>query len=176
MTPWISFEWPLGGPATEPATVAPLVIAPATAEDRADVLKVVLSAFAMDSSWTDLGKRLAPAIDRMTVGAFRHEPPACVVARHGQRIIGASVLDPDPEARTQLLTGPMILHEYRNRGLGTGLLASSLEFLRERGLTKARGTTRANSIAARFIYPKFDGMQTACEFDPIATATSTKKG
>lgn len=174
MTPWISFEWPLGGEAAEVPSVDPLVIAPAGRDDQADVLKVVLTAFAMDSSWTDLGKRLAPAIDRMTVGAFRDEQPACVVARHGQRIIGASVLDADPDARTQLLTGPMILHEYRNRGLGTGLLASSLEFLRGRGLARARGTTRANSIAARFIYPKFGGTQTACEFDPIATATSQK--
>ncbi len=42
---------------------------------------------------------------------------ACLVLRHGQRIIGASVLSFDPEADSHLAPGPSILMEYRNRGI-----------------------------------------------------------
>ena len=77
------------------------------------------------------------------------EMPSCVVAQHGSRIIGVSVLDADPDSLNHLSSGPVILHEYRNRGLGSALLAASLNFLRQEGLSKVRGVTRANSTAAR---------------------------
>jgi GNAT superfamily N-acetyltransferase len=63
----------------------------------------------------------------------------------------------------------MILHEYRNRGVGSGLLAASLGFLRDKGLSKVRGVTRANSTVARFVYPKFSSSQTPYNHDPLQT-------
>jgi len=98
------------------------------------------------------------------------EMPSCVVAQHGSRIIGVSVLDADPDSLNHLSSGPVILHEYRNRGLGSALLAASLNFLRQEGLSKVRGVTRANSTAARFIYSKFGSQQIACALDPLQIA------
>jgi GNAT superfamily N-acetyltransferase len=99
--------------------------------------------------------------------AFDTPEPACVVAQHGQRVIGASLLDARPDAPNHLLSGPMILHEYRNRSVGSALLAASLRFLRSRGLHSAKGVTRPGSTVARFVYPKFGGVQSPFAGDPF---------
>jgi GNAT superfamily N-acetyltransferase len=64
----------------------------------------------------------------------------------------------------------MILHEYRNRGVGSGLLAASLILLRDRGVKKAHGVTRANSTVSRFVYPKFSSIQSPYNQDPLQPA------
>jgi ribosomal protein S18 acetylase RimI-like enzyme len=64
----------------------------------------------------------------------------------------------------------MILHEYRNRGVGSALLAASLAFIRDRDVPVVRGVTRADSTTARFVYPKFSGVSAAGEFDPLERA------
>ena len=76
-------------------------------------------------------------------------------------------MDTDAEASNHLLSGPMLLHEYRNRGLGSGMLVASLAFLKSKGLQKARGVTRANSTSARFIYTKFSSTQSPFTLDPL---------
>ncbi|MEO7723486.1 MAG: GNAT family N-acetyltransferase [Chthoniobacterales bacterium] len=50
--------------------------------------------------------------------------------------------------------------EYRNRGLGTALLRESLRQLRAAGLYRATGFTKGNAPAAKFLYPKFNGVLT----------------
>jgi GNAT superfamily N-acetyltransferase len=100
--------------------------------------------------------------------AFDRPDPSCIVSLHGQRVIGASLLDADPDVGNHLLSGPMLLHEeYRNRGVGSGLLAASLLFLRDKGLSKVRGVTRANSTVSRFVYTKFSSIQTPYNQDPL---------
>ena len=66
----------------------------------------------------------------------------CLALRHGLRMIGASILVPDPTAGNHLTPGPCVLMEYRNRGLGTALLEESLRQLRAAGLSRAAGLTK----------------------------------
>ena len=75
-------------------------------------------------------------------------------------MIGASILIPDAAAGNHLTPGPCVLMEYRNRGLGTTLLEESLRQLRAAGLSRAAGLTKNNAPAAKFLYPKFDGVVT----------------
>lgn len=148
-------------------SVPPLVLRAAESGQEETTLKVLLSAFAMDTAWGDISRRLEEGMVHYVKQAFDRPDPSCIVALHGQRVIGASLLDPNPDAGNHLLSGPMILHEYRNRGVGSGLLAASLIFLRDKGLTKARGVTRANSTVSRFVYPKFSSVQTPYNQDPL---------
>ena len=85
---------------------------------------------------------------------------------HGTRIIGASLLDPDPEAESNLVTGPCILNEYRSRGIGTALLYLSLRALRDAGLSEARALTKGNVPAAKFVYTKFESVNEPVESVP----------
>lgn len=167
MLSWICFEWELSSLDIPVPSTAPLVIRAALPGEKETVLKVLLSAFSMDSSWGDISRRLEEGIGYFVNRAFEKAEPSCIVALHGQRIIGASVLDTSAEAENHLLSGPMILHEYRNRGLGSGMLAASLAFLKGKGVLKARGVTRANSISARFIYTKFSSTQSPFTLDPL---------
>lgn len=169
MQPWICFEWEATAadlPVTAPAS---LTIRAATRDEKEIVGKVLLTAFSMDSAWGDISRRLNESMERFVEEAFAkgRETPSCVVAQHGPRIIGVSVMNADPNSPNHLPSGPMILHEYRNRGLGTALLAASLEYLRANGVSKARGVTRANSTAARFIYTKFGSHQVPYTLDPL---------
>ena len=172
MHPWLCFEWDTATADFSAPAPASLAIRPAIREEEEVVGKVLRTAFSMDSSWGDISRRLDESMVRFVEGAFAksRETPSCVVAQHGSRIIGVSVMNPDPDSQNHLSSGPMILHEYRNRGLGSALLAASLNFLRAGGLPKVRGVTRANSIAARFIYTKFGSHQISCALDPLQVA------
>ena len=167
MISWICFEWDVSTAGLPEPSVPPLFIRPGERTEEETVLKVILSAFAMDTAWGDINRRLEEGMGRYVEEAFECPDPACIVALHGQRIIGASLLDINPDAGNHLLSGPMILHEYRNRGVGSGLLTASLSFLRDKELTKVRGVTRANSTVARFVYTKFSSTQTPYNQDPL---------
>jgi GNAT superfamily N-acetyltransferase len=167
MISWICFEWELASLELPVPSVPPLILRPAEKGEEETALKVLLTAFAMDTAWGDISRRLEEGMGRYVEEAFDRPDPSCIVALHGQRVIGASLLDANPDAGNHLLSGPMILHEYRNRGVGSGLLASSLIFLRDKGLTKVRGVTRANSTVSRFVYPKFSSVQSPYNQDPL---------
>jgi predicted N-acetyltransferase YhbS len=169
MISWICFEWDMTSLQMQPSSVAPLIIRAAVHDEEKTVLKVIHTAFSMDSAWGDVSGSLQESMTHFTKSVFQKPEPACMVALHGNRIIGASLLDANPDAPNHLLTGPVILHEYRNRGLGSGLLAASLDFLHKKGFQKVRGVTRPSSIPSRFIYTKFSSTQSPFALDPLQT-------
>lgn len=167
MISWICFDWKLAGDEIPALPAPPLTLRSCDRGDRDVVLKVLLDSFAMDTAWGDVARRIEEAMEDCVKQAFDSPEPACVVAQHGQRVVGASLLDARSGASNHLVSGPMILHEYRNRGVGSALLAGSLRFLRSRGLESARGVTRPGSTVARFVYPKFGGVQSSFAGDPF---------
>jgi N-acetylglutamate synthase-like GNAT family acetyltransferase len=138
----------------------------ATPEDEKSVRSVISSAFSLDMNWSDTLKSLRDHFEAQIDKVFAEKEVPCVVVLHGARIIGASSLDLSKEAESHLLSGPCILSEYRNRGLGTTLLHRSLQMLRDAGLEKAHGITKANVPAAKFIYPKFNSTSAEYNFEP----------
>ncbi|MDX2081334.1 MAG: GNAT family N-acetyltransferase [Terrimicrobiaceae bacterium] len=167
MISWLSFQWRTVGLPEASDAIQPLVIRPAVKADSEMAAKTIQSAFAMDPAWGDATRALAASFERALTLAFDREEPAGVVLTHGSRIIGASLLEVDAAAANHLLTGPCVLHEYRNRGLGSALLLESLRFLNQHGVSEARGLTRATSTAGRFVYPKFGGQARPIDGDPI---------
>jgi len=81
-----------------------------------------------------------------------------IVLRHGERMIGASLLDTGEEAENHLLTGPCVLHEYQGRGLGSLLFHRSLLHLAGAGLQEIRGFSLGRSKLDRYVYSKFGGI------------------
>lgn len=167
MISWICFEWKTQGLPKNDASFDPFVIRAAEKAEEEGVSKAIKSAFSMDSLWGDVSRPLAGKLSLDIEEAFSQPDPSCMVLAHGSRVIGASVLDGNPDAENHLLSGPCILHEYRNRGLASGLLAASLAFLQKKDISVARGLTRANSITARFVYPKFGGVALPFDGDPL---------
>lgn len=155
-TELIRFAWPtsglggLGGSGD--------LIRPALREEGDEVLRMLLLAFSMDSDWNDGFSRVENWIKDSVARLFNDEEPLCLVIPKGNRLIAASLLDPLPEADIHLVSGPAVLMEYRNRGIGTRLLHASLEALSERGIAKATGLTRRKSVGARHVYQKFGGV------------------
>jgi hypothetical protein len=61
--------------------------------------------------------------------------------------------------------------EYRNRGLGTGLLYHTLSQLRHAGLRRVHGITKDAISATKFVYPKYGGAAEEYEFHPELVRT-----
>lgn len=155
---WKRFTWDLGKLPALKSDAARYTIRVAMQDDEKSVRSVISSAFSLDMDWSDTLKSLRDHFEAQIDKVFTEKEVPCVVILHGMRIIGASSMDPGREAENHLLSGPCVLSEYRNRGLGTTLLHRSLSLLRDAGLDKARGITKYNVPAAKFIYPKFNSI------------------
>jgi ribosomal protein S18 acetylase RimI-like enzyme len=105
---------------------------------------------------------LKEAVSRL----FNQEELLCLVIPKGNRLIAASLLDPAVDTLTHLVSGPAVLVEYRNRGIGSRLLHASLAALRSSGLSSVKGITRANSVASRYVYSKFGGSGEEFQLSP----------
>ena len=164
---WMRFTWDLAKlPVVKSELDSHYHIRVATHEDEKSIRSVISSAFSLDMNWSDTLKSLRDHFEAQIDRVFVEKEVPCMVVLHGARIIGASALDVTKEAENHLLSGPCILSEYRNRGLGTTLLHHSLQLLRENGLDKAYGITKSNVPAAKFIYPKFNSVGASYEFEP----------
>ena len=165
---WRRFSWSLESILSlEPSSQNGDVIRLASREEGEDVLQTVLLSLSMDSSWND-SYAMAEHYLTSTVGRlFNEGEPLCLVIQKGNRLIAASLLDPEPDAVHQLVSGPMVTTEYRNRGIGSRLLHASLAALQERGLTRATAITRDRTVAARHVYAKFGSVSEFFSFQGI---------
>ena len=169
---WKRFTWDL---TKLPPLANPLpdqyVVRPAARDEAKLVSHVVFTALTLDSAWCDtlqlFRDRLAAQIDQ----AFAREAAPALVIMHGSRIIAASVISTEPDAESNLLSGPCVLIEYGNRGLGTALLHHTLGLLHSSGLERATAVTKDNVPACKFVYPKFGSTSAACDFAQQLTAT-----
>jgi GNAT superfamily N-acetyltransferase len=153
---WKSYSWQASALSGFPVSGADL-LRPATREEGEEILDVIMLAVSMDSAWNDSLSLMEKFFRASIARLFNAEEPACLVVPKGNRIVAASLLDPDADAVIQLVSGPAVLMEYRNRGIGTRLLHASITALRDRGISKVSALTRSNSIADRYVYPKFGG-------------------
>ena len=159
---WVRFTWDLEKlPALSSGLPKPYHFAPVSRADETELRTVIKRSFAHDTSWGDAIHEVNGMIDGWLERAFADENGGrCLALRHGLRIIGAAILNPDSLAEDQLSPGPCVLMEYRNRGLGTALLAEALRQLREGGLTRASARAKDTAPVAKFLYPKFNGIAT----------------
>lgn len=175
-SPWRRFSWSLSSVLpVDPSSRNGDLIRLARREEGEDVLQTVLLSLSLDSSWND-SYGMAEHYLTSTVGRlFNESEPLCLVIQKGNRLIAASLLDPDPEAVHQLVSGPMVTMEYRNRGIGSHLLHASLEALQKRGLTRATGITRDRTMAARHVYAKFGSVSESFSFQGLLEACREAK-
>ena len=61
------------------------------------------------------------------------------------------------------------------RSFGSALLHASLQELAQHELVEARGITRGNSIAARFVYSKFGGVMSDAAAPALVSEVIKKK-
>ena len=139
----------------------------ATPDDLRAVSPVVSSAFSLDTAWSDTFFTFRERLEQQLEQAFTRESVPAILVTHGQRIIGASALNTDIDAETNLISGPCVAVEYRNRGLGTALLHASLKQLQASGLTRARGICKDTAPATKFVYPKFGSTDEPLELEPL---------
>ena len=113
--------------------------------------------FALDPNWNFALHEANAMVQNAITRSLNSATTTCLALRHGSRIIAGTFLAVDPDVSEQFIPGPCVLMEYRNRGLGTLLLAAAMQHLRDAGLKRACAITRQGSPVARFLYPKFEG-------------------
>jgi hypothetical protein len=169
---WKRFSWDLNKlPDLAPPLAERYILRPANAEDHKTVAHLIHSSFSLDSSWGDALTVIKDWLAAQVDAAFVREPVPAVVISHGSRIIAASAISTDVAADTNLISGPCVLIEYRNRGLGTALLYQTLQQLRQSGLMHVHGIVKDNVAAGKFVYPKFGSTYHEIEFEPRFVGT-----
>jgi GNAT superfamily N-acetyltransferase len=168
---WIRFTWDLTQlPAFENPLPEHYEIGPATTDDEMELRKVISSSFVLDPMWSPALQEVNEKIEAWLQRAFASPASIFLALRHGTRIIGASVLSPEPEAEMHLIPGPCISMEYRNRGFGTRLLEQALTRLRDAGVTQASGVAKESVPVSKFLYPKFNATSEPYDFTPLVPA------
>ena len=156
---WVRFTWDLTQLTSIPVELPNhYQITPARPEDEYAVRKVLSCSFLLDPAWNPAIGEVMQSLQSWLDRAFLIEKNTCLVLKHGNRIIGASVLCLHPAEENNFAPGPCILMEYRNRGFGTKLLQASLQLLKDEGLTRASGIARELSPVAKFLYPKYNAV------------------
>jgi ribosomal protein S18 acetylase RimI-like enzyme len=174
-SPWIRFTWQTAGVPDFVRTDSSDVVRPATKEEAQKVSEVILNSLSLDSAWNGSFVKVEQYLKDAVVRLFSKDEPLCLVVPKGNRLIAASLLDPDPEASSHLLSGPAVLPEYRNRGIGTQLLYASLVALRDRDLATINGITRANTTGSRHVYTKFGGVGESIKLPPSVEVSEETK-
>jgi hypothetical protein len=168
---WIQFTWDLASlPALESELPEHYQISRATADDEKELRKVIASSFTLDPTWNPSMKEVMLTIDGWLDGVNANSQNAYLALRHGVRIIGAAMVSLDADAENHLCPGPCILLEYRNRGFGTKLLERSLAMLRDAGLPRASAIGKENSAVSKFLYTKFESVQSPFDLDSVLAA------
>jgi ribosomal protein S18 acetylase RimI-like enzyme len=161
---WLRFTWESKLlPGTSYIITEQYSIRRAAKQEKTQAWQVISSCFLLDTCWNDVVNDLLPRIHHDFDEKFSHREIDCLVITHGNRIIGASVVQPLPEVANHLLSGPCVSNEYRNRGFGALLLKESLLMVAKRGVPKVFGVTRSTSPAAKFVYRKFGGISESYE-------------
>lgn len=167
---WVRFTWDLEQLSPlQPVLPEHYHFAAASAVDEKELRTMIGRCFVQDTSWGDAIHEIRGMIDGWMERAFVPEGGGIYVAlRHGLRIIGASILLPDPAMEDQLAPGPCVLMEYRNRGFGTALLEESLRQLQATGLATSSTLTKSNASVAKSLYRKFSSSSTPVELPALA--------
>ena len=165
---WIRFRWDLTQlPPFKNELPEHYEIGTATADDEMELRKIISSSFVLDPMWSPDLQEVTEKIEAWLERAFASSNCVLLALRHGSRIIGAAIISPDADAEINLIPGPCISMEYRNRGFGTRLLEQSLARLRDAGLREASGVAKENAPVTKFLYPKFNGTSSPHDFTPL---------
>ena len=168
---WVRFSWDLTKlPPLDCELPEHYEIAPTSRDDEGELRQVISRSIVLDATWNPAMQEVMQTIDAWLDEAFASPTSIFLALRHGLRIIGASILSPDPSGETHFTPGPCVLVEYRNRGFGTGLLEHSLQALREAGVAEAVAVSKENAPVAKFLYPKFNGVPTPGDHTPLLAA------
>lgn len=155
------YSWKLSDVAPGEAPIPkPFVLRAAGEHDVEDALRVVQASYNLDPDWSGCAKHINEVVLPGVREIFDGDP-TCLFLQHGNRVIAASVYDPEPENGIHLVTGPCVFIEYRNRGIGGALLHATLQALRERGVGEAVGRMRPGTSSAKYLCTKFGGRQLA---------------
>jgi hypothetical protein len=158
------FAWSLANlQATADGIPAPFTLRTAGEQEADEAVALVQSCYNLDPEWSGCALHIKGKVLPAVIETLAKEP-TCLFVQHGNRIIAASVFDSEPgEDSVHLVSGPCVLIEYRNRGIGGALLGATLGALRDRGVTRALGQTRPNSPSAKYLCSKFGGTAVQAE-------------
>lgn len=166
----VRFRWKLSElPAGEVPLPGPYTLRAAGEQEMDDAVRVIQASYNLDPEWSGCAKHIDDVVLPGVRKAFEGEA-TCLFLLHGNRVIAASAYDPEPADGLHLVSGPCVLIEYRNRGIGGALLQATLEALRARGVSEACGQVRPGTPSAKFLCTKFGGQQVTAA--PLAVTTA----
>jgi GNAT superfamily N-acetyltransferase len=172
-TSLVRYRWNLAELTPSEASMpGPYTLRAAGEQEMEDALRVIQASYNLDPEWSGCAKYIDETVLPGVRKAFEGEA-TCLFLLHGNRVIAASAYHPEPENGIHLVSGPCVLIEYRNRGIGGALLHATLEALRSHGAKEAIGQVRPGTPSAKFLCSKFGGQLIAATPSPVASQAAT---
>jgi hypothetical protein len=158
------FQWKLESVPSDAGVIpAPFSLRSAAEQELEEAVSVIQASYNLDHQWSGCA-RYIDNIVLPAVGQIFKADCTCLFVQHGNRVIAASAYSVDPINGVNLVSGPCVYMEYRNRSIGGALLGATLLALRELGVKEAIGQALPSSPAAKYLCSKFSGQ-------PIAGST-----
>jgi hypothetical protein len=151
------FQWKLDAIPSEAAVMnSPFTVRSAAEQELEEAASVIQASYNLDHQWSGCARYIDNIVLPAVAEIFKGDC-TCLFVQHGNRIIAASAFSVEPINGVNLVSGPCVFMEYRNRGIGGSLLGATLLALREFGVTEAVGQALPNSPAAKYLCTKFGG-------------------
>lgn len=158
------FQWKLDSVPSDAGVVPlPFTLRTAAEQELEEAINVIQASYNLDHQWSGCARYIDNIVVLAVEQIFKADC-TCLFVQHGNRVIAASAYSLDPINGVNLVSGPCVYMEYRNRGIGGALLGATLLALRDLGVKEAIGQALPGSPAAKYLCSKFSGQ-------PIAGST-----
>lgn len=140
--------------------ISPFTVRTAAEQEIEEAANVIQASYNLDHQWSGCARYIDYIVLPAVAEIFKSDG-TCLFVQHGNRVIAASAFSVEPINGVNLVSGPCVFMEYRNRGIGGSLLGATLLALRELGVKEAVGQALPNSPAAKYLCTKFGGQPVA---------------
>jgi ribosomal protein S18 acetylase RimI-like enzyme len=158
---WVRFRWDLVHASLPTIPPAYTTIARGNRDSAAEILEVVVAAYASDPVWQAMLPAITARMQSRIAETISDESCEYIMLSRDGAVVGVSGIAETHWTGQNLLTGICIRPEFQRQRYGTFLLGYSLHRLRARGLKEAVVYTENGSLADRKIYPLFGGVRQA---------------
>lgn len=152
---WVKYIWSLQGRNFESPLCEGYRLRTGRNGEEAVFARVSVGAYASDPTWKPLIRSIRRRMTDRVMQTYGQPNAEYFCVTRGDEVVAVSGIAEEHWTDQNFLTGLCVLPGHQRQGLGLFLLATSLNWLRDRGLPHAQVYTEKGSIADEKVYPNF---------------------
>lgn len=152
---WVKFVWPLQEKIFKSTLRDGYELRTGQKGEEADFARVSVEAYASDPTWLPMISSIKQRMTDRVMQTYDQQNSEYFCIIKDNEIVAVSGIAQEHWTDQNFLTGLCVLPGHQRQGLGLFLLATSLSWLRDRGLPCAQVYTEMGSVADEKVYTHF---------------------